>query len=94
MADEAIALLDAFSQAVIRVVERVASGVVHVQRGPSAGSGVVIAPDGYVLTNAHVVDAARTVEIVARDGATYLAPVIGTDAPVQHNGSEDAEPAR
>ena len=79
VADEAIALLDAFSQAVIRVVERVASGVVHVQRGASGGSGVVIAPDGYVLTNAHVVDAARSVEIVARDGATYHAPVIGTD---------------
>lgn len=79
-AADAIALLDAFSQAVIRVVERVAPGVVHVRRGGAAGSGVVIAPDGYVLTNAHVVDSASAVEIVLLDGATYRAPVIGTDA--------------
>ncbi len=77
--DDPVALLDAFSRAIISVVERVAASVTHVQRGRAAGSGVVIAPDGYILTNAHVVDDARAVEVVMSDGATYRAPVIGTD---------------
>ena len=79
-AQDPVALLDAFSQAVVRVVERVAPSVVHVRRGRAGGSGVVIAPDGYILTNAHVVDDSRTVDIVFADGATYGARVVGTDA--------------
>jgi len=78
-AQDPIALVDAFSQAVIRVVERVAPSVAHVRRGRAGGSGVVIAPDGYILTNAHVVDDSRTVDILFRDGATFGAQVVGTD---------------
>ena len=77
--DDAVALLDAFSQAVVRVAERVSPSVVHVRRGRGAGSGVVITPDGYVLTNAHVVDDAKSVEVVLVDGSSYRAPVIGAD---------------
>ena len=77
--DDPVALLDAFSRAVIAVVERVAGSVTHVQRGRAAGSGTVIAPDGYILTNAHVVDDARAVDVMLADGATYRAPVIGVD---------------
>ena len=78
--DDPVALLDAFSQAVIRVAERVSPAVVHVRRGAGGGSGVVIASDGFVLTNAHVVDDARSVEVVFVDGTSTRAPVIGTDA--------------
>ena len=78
--DPASALLDAYSQAVIRVVERVAPAVAHVRRGRGDGSGLVIAPDGYVLTNAHVVDGAAEVEVTFAEGATYRAPVVGSDA--------------
>jgi len=78
--DDPVALLDAFSRAVISVAERVAPSVTHVQRGRGAGSGTVITPDGYILTNAHVVDDARAVDVVMADGATYRAPVIGADA--------------
>jgi S1-C subfamily serine protease len=65
---------------VIRVVERVTPAVAHVRHGRSGGSGVVITPDGYVLTNSHVVDGADEVEVVFADGASYRAPVVGTDA--------------
>src|SRR5438046_8707907 len=91
-ADDPVALLDAFSQAVIRVVERVAPSVAHVQRGRAGGSGVVIAPDGYILTNAHVVDDSRVVEIVFRDGATYGAEVVGSDAATDLAGVRASAP--
>jgi serine protease Do len=43
------------------------------------GSGFFISPDGYAVTNNHVVDKAETVEITTDDGKTYTAKVIGTD---------------
>src|SRR5437899_601688 len=43
------------------------------------GSGFFISPDGYAVTNNHVVDKASTVDITADDGKTYTAKVIGTD---------------
>jgi len=44
------------------------------------GSGFFISPDGYAVTNNHVVDHAKTVEIKTDDGASYKAKVIGTDS--------------
>src|SRR5947199_5578774 len=43
------------------------------------GSGFFISADGYAVTNNHVVDKASTVEVIADDGKTYTAKVIGTD---------------
>ena len=43
------------------------------------GSGFFISPDGYAVTNNHVVDHAKTVQIKTADGETYKAKVIGTD---------------
>ncbi|MEH2535625.1 serine protease Do [Bradyrhizobium sp. AZCC 1588] len=50
-------------------------------RGPvtGQGSGFFISPDGYAVTNNHVVDGADKVEITMEDGKTYTAKVIGTD---------------
>ncbi|HEV8534903.1 MAG TPA: trypsin-like peptidase domain-containing protein [Candidatus Limnocylindria bacterium] len=79
-ADPASALLDAYSQAVIRVVERVSPSVVNVRRGRSGGSGVIVAPDGYALTNAHVVEGAREVAVTLMDGTEARASVVGADA--------------
>jgi S1-C subfamily serine protease len=78
--------LDAYSQAVVKVVEDVGPAVVSIarrsRRGPAgAGSGVVFTPDGYVLTNAHVVSGARApdLELGFTDGASGLAHVVGVD---------------
>src|SRR2546429_3819601 len=79
-ADPASALLDAYSQAVIRVVERVAASVVNVRRGQSGGSGVIVTPDGYALTNAHVVEGVREVAVTLRNETEPVrAPVVGAD---------------
>jgi S1-C subfamily serine protease len=78
--------LDAYSRAVIGVVEKVGPAVVSILRGRSEGehggegSGVVLAPDGYVLTNAHVVNGARTLEARFTDGRSLRARVVGEDA--------------
>ena len=77
--DPASALLDAYSQAVIRVVERVAPSVVNVRRGRSGGSGVLVTPDGYALTNAHVVEGAREVTVTLANGGELRASVVGSD---------------
>ncbi|CAK9070377.1 Probable periplasmic serine protease do/HhoA-like, partial [Durusdinium trenchii] len=53
------------------------------RRATSAGSGVIVdAAQGYVLTNAHVVDGAEEVEITLKDGRSFKAEVIGADTEV------------
>jgi S1-C subfamily serine protease len=76
--------LDAYSRAVVRVVEAVGPAVASIARasrqGPAgAGSGVVFAPDGYVLTNAHVAAGADGLELSFTDGSTSRARVVGFD---------------
>lgn len=77
-------LLDAYSEAVIRVVEQVGPSVValNVKGSPSeegSGSGLVIAPDGFILTNHHVVKQASDIQISLLDGRSFPARLIGTD---------------
>ncbi len=83
-------MLDAYSRAVTTVVEEVGPTVVNIAirgrvhgRGPveGAASGVVIAPDGYVLTNSHVVLGAESVSVLFMDGSSSLATVVGVDPP-------------
>jgi len=45
----------------------------------ASGSGVIISPDGYIVTNNHVVDKAEKIDIVTNDHQTYEAKIIGTD---------------
>ncbi len=81
-------LLDAYSRAVVDVVETVAPSVVSIRvvaenrrgdTGEGAGSGFVVAPDGFVVTNDHVVNQAKHVGVVFTDGRELDARVVGTD---------------
>ncbi len=82
-------LLDAYSRAVISVVDSVGLSVVSVslgkpdrRRGPEQagiGSGVVIAPDGYILTNDHVVQNAGHLKVNLTDGTSLSATLVGKD---------------
>ena len=84
-----VELLDSYSRAVITVVEAVGPAVLMVSRRKAgagnaagqegAGSGVVITPDGYILTNNHVVEGAAALSVTRQDGATLDAVLIGTD---------------
>lgn len=84
-----VELLDAYSRAVTTVVEAVGPAVVGISSGgpapgPAAeqaglGSGVVITPDGYILTNDHVVHGAGQLTATLSDGTSLAAAIVGTD---------------
>src|SRR2546422_499024 len=83
-------LLDAYSRAVVSVVEHVGPAVVSIAAGTrrpgatagvvGAGSGVIFTPDGYVLTNRHVVNEATDLAVTLTDGSTLGATLVGSDA--------------
>src|SRR5688572_2529446 len=88
-------LLDAYSRAVSNVVDQVGSAVVHIhvthngdpdspdprarrpQRG--SGSGFIFTPDGFILTNSHVVHNADEIRAVLADGSNLEARIVGDD---------------
>jgi S1-C subfamily serine protease len=85
-------LLDAYSNAVIAVTERVGPAVVRVETGPGTpnargaprersglGSGIVISPDGLVLTNSHVVGSSKQIRLRDIEGIVTDARVLGVD---------------
>ena len=77
-------LLDAYSQTIAAVVNRVAPSVVNIrvlegERGQGSGSGFLIARDGFILTNSHVVHGARELEVTLHDARVFRAQLIGTD---------------
>src|SRR5215217_3234955 len=82
------ALLDAYSNAVIGVTERVGPAVVRVETGPKVrnarergglGSGIVISPDGLVLTNSHVVGSSKEIRLRDNEAIVTDAHVLGVD---------------
>jgi S1-C subfamily serine protease len=82
------ALLDAYSNAVIDVTDRVGPAVVRVETGPKVpngrergglGSGIVISPDGLVLTNSHVVGSSKEIRLRDVEGHVGDAQVLGVD---------------
>ncbi len=87
--------LDSYSKTVIGVVRRVGPAVVQVgvtkvvagrgyggimpHQAEGAGSGVIFAPDGYILTNSHVVDGASKIIVTLADGKDLPGQVVGED---------------
>src|SRR5262245_33268528 len=77
-------LLDAYSQAVIHVVEAVSPAVISVtSRGANGrgggGSGFIVTPDGYAITNSHVVDNRPNLEAETVEGDRLRVELIGDD---------------
>jgi S1-C subfamily serine protease len=80
-------LLDAYSETVSGAAANVASAVVNIQvknpslgrRGEGGGSGFFIAPDGFILTNSHVVHGAQAIEVTLHDARTFSATLVGDD---------------
>jgi S1-C subfamily serine protease len=79
--------LDAYSRAVVGAVARAAPSVVHVgvrfasrrRRGEAGGSGLVLTPDGFVVTNSHVVHHAAELRVTLADGSDWRAGLVGDD---------------
>jgi S1-C subfamily serine protease len=84
-------LLDAYSDAVTGAVDKVSAAVVHLavkrragarqknSEGAGQGSGFVITPDGYALTNSHVVHGMQSISVSLPDGSSAAADLVGDD---------------
>jgi S1-C subfamily serine protease len=82
------ALLDAYSTAVSAAVARASPSVAHIQvkresrKGAAnggSGSGFIITPDGYLLTNSHVAGGAQSIEVTLPDGRSVPGDLVGDD---------------
>ena len=64
---------------VAEIAQRVSPSVVRINVGRGSGSGVVLDAEGHIVTNAHVVQDSREVEVITPDGDSFTGEVVGTD---------------
>jgi len=103
--------LSAFESQITEAVEKLSESVVSIDSVRVArefghgfipvegkGSGVIIDPKGYVITNNHVIDGAARVQVHLKDGRSFIGEVVGADpcAPVHEHeaGAMDDQPLR
>lgn len=88
---EDMSLLDAYSKAVVTASEQASQAVAHIQvkglpqkgRRPrqdkGSGSGFIVTPDGYIVTNSHVIHGAKEIRVDLQDGRQFDARLVGED---------------
>src|SRR5580704_10505509 len=76
-------ILDSYSQTVSGVFQKASSAVVNIEvnkhQAQGSGSGFVFTPDGFIITNSHVVHGARRIDVCFVDGRKIEAQLMGDD---------------
>jgi S1-C subfamily serine protease len=75
-------LLDAYPMAVVSVAAELNPALVKIdayRRSPASGSGFIFTPDGFILTNSHVIHRARRITVSLPDGRNFPGELIGDD---------------